>query len=52
LSQGHHGKPWQERVAGAGFRSVGYEILVAVVLILFGLGRRRSMPAATGLSAG
>ena len=42
LSQGHHGKPWQERVAGAGFRSIAYSILVAVVLILWGLGRRRS----------
>jgi (hydroxyamino)benzene mutase len=45
LSQGHHGKPWQERVAGAGFRSISYSILVAVVLILWGLGRRRSVPA-------
>ena len=42
LSEGHHGKPWQERVAGAGFRSMAYSILVAVVLILFGLGRRKS----------
>jgi (hydroxyamino)benzene mutase len=52
LSLGYHGKPWQERVAGAGFRSVAYSILVAVVLIVFGLGRRRSVPVATGLSAG
>jgi hydroxylaminobenzene mutase len=45
LSQGHHGKPWQERVAGVGFRSMAYAILVAVVLILWGLGRRRPVPA-------
>lgn len=41
LSQGHHGKPWQERIAGAGFRSIVYSILLAVVLILRGLGRRQ-----------
>jgi hypothetical protein len=41
LSQGHHGKPWQERIAGAGFRSIAYSILLAVVLILRGLGRRQ-----------
>ena len=45
LSQGHHGKPWQERAAGWGFRSIAYSILVAVVLILWGLGRRRTVPA-------
>ena len=41
LSQRHHGKPWQERVAGAGFRSVTIAIFSAVALILCGLGRRR-----------
>ena len=41
LSQGHHGKPWQEGIAGAGFRSIAYSILLAVVLILGGLGRRQ-----------
>ena len=46
LSQGHHGKPWQERAAGLGFRSIAYSILIAVVLILWGLGRRRTVPAA------
>jgi hydroxylaminobenzene mutase len=50
LSQSHHGKPWQERVAGAGFRSVAYSILVAAVLILWGLGRQRS-PRAIAFSA-
>jgi hydroxylaminobenzene mutase len=39
LSQGHHGKPWQEKLAGAGFRSIAYSILAAVVLILCGLTR-------------
>jgi hydroxylaminobenzene mutase len=42
LSEGHHGKPWQERVAGLGFRSMRNSILVAVVLVLWGLSRRRS----------
>ena len=36
--------------AGEGFRSIAYSILVAVVLILWGLGRRRSLPA-TAVSA-
>jgi hydroxylaminobenzene mutase len=44
LSRGHHGKPWQEGTAEAGFRSIAYSILVAVVLILWGLGPRRTMP--------
>jgi hydroxylaminobenzene mutase len=39
LSQGHQGKPWQEKLAGAGFRSIAYSILAAVVMILWGLGR-------------
>jgi (hydroxyamino)benzene mutase len=43
LSQGHHGKPWQERVALLGFRSMRYSFFIAVVLILWGLGRRRSL---------
>ncbi len=50
LSHGHHGKPWQERIAGAGFRSIAYSILVAGVLILWGLGRGGSVPA-TAISA-
>jgi hydroxylaminobenzene mutase len=45
LSEGHHGKSWQERAVGAGFRSVGYSMFAAVVLILWGLGRRRTVPA-------
>ncbi len=39
LSQGHQGRPWQEKLAGAGFRSIAYSILAAVVLILCGLTR-------------
>jgi (hydroxyamino)benzene mutase len=42
LSEGHHGKPWQEKVAGLGFRSMRNSILAAVVLVLWGLSRRRS----------
>jgi hydroxylaminobenzene mutase len=41
LSEGHHGKPWQEKVAGAGFASIAYAILISVVLVLFGLSRKR-----------
>jgi len=43
LSQGHHGKPWQERIAGVGFRSVTYSILVAVLLLLWGLTGRKPL---------
>jgi hydroxylaminobenzene mutase len=43
LSQGHHGKPWQERFAGAGFRSIAYSILIAVMLLLWGLARRKPL---------
>jgi hydroxylaminobenzene mutase len=46
LSQGHRGKPWQEKVAGAGFRSIAYSILIAVVLVLWGLARRKPLPEA------
>jgi hydroxylaminobenzene mutase len=42
LSEGHRGKPWQEKVAGSGFRSIAYSILVSTVMILWGLGRRTS----------
>ena len=46
LSQGHHGKQWQEKIAGAGFRSMAYSILIAVVLVLWGLARRQPLPSA------
>lgn len=39
LSQGHHGKPWQERLVLLGFRSMRYAFLSAVVLIVSGLTR-------------
>ncbi|WP_244975561.1 hydrogenase [Mycobacterium kubicae] len=45
LSQGHHGKPWQERVVLLGFRSMRYAFLAAVALILVGLARRNAAPA-------
>ncbi|OBI72309.1 hydrogenase [Mycobacterium asiaticum] len=39
LSQGHHGKPWQERLVLLGFRSMRYAFLTAVLLIVSGLTR-------------
>jgi len=41
LSQGHHGKPWQERIVLFGFRSMRYAVLMSVGLILIGLCRRQ-----------
>lgn len=43
LSRGHHGKPSQERLVGAGFRSIAYSILIAVMLLLWGLTRRKPL---------
>ncbi|WP_232070676.1 hydrogenase [Mycobacterium lacus] len=43
LSQGNHGKLWQERVVETGFRSIAYSIVVALVFIVLGLGRRMSL---------
>jgi hydroxylaminobenzene mutase len=51
LSQGHHGKPWQERLAGNGFRSIGISILVSVTLVLVGLSRPPSSPHCAAESA-
>jgi (hydroxyamino)benzene mutase len=51
LSEGHRGKPWQERVAGLGFRSIAYSIVVAVTLVLWGLGRRRPLHGAAVASS-
>jgi hydroxylaminobenzene mutase len=48
LSQGHRGKPWQERLAGTGFRSIAYAILVSVVLIVIGLRNPRKLGAECG----
>jgi hydroxylaminobenzene mutase len=42
LSQGHHGKPWQERCVLLGFRSMRYSFLFGAALILWGLSRRCS----------
>jgi (hydroxyamino)benzene mutase len=38
-SAGHHGRPWQEQIVTVGFASVGIAIVVAVILILWGLRR-------------
>lgn len=53
LSQGHHGKPWQEHIVLFGFRSMRYAFLTSVVLILWGLRRRESPrhPAVTAHAA-
>jgi (hydroxyamino)benzene mutase len=42
VSQGLHGKLWQERVVALGFRSMRNSLFVAVLLVLYGLARRRS----------
>ncbi|BBZ37940.1 hydrogenase [Mycobacterium conspicuum] len=42
LSQGHSGKPWQERVVGLGFRSMRNSLFVGLPLVLWGLIRRRA----------
>lgn len=42
-SAGHHGQPWQERVAAAGFLSVSVTIIAASLLVLWGL-RPQAMP--------
>lgn len=34
---GYHGQPWEESLVGAGFLSVSVLIIVAVVLVLWGL---------------
>jgi hydroxylaminobenzene mutase len=48
LSQGHRGRPWQEKIAGAGFRSIAYSILVAVALVVWGLARRNPLQDGSG----
>lgn len=40
ISAGHHGQPWQEQLAAAGFLSVAIVIITSVVLILWGLRAR------------
>jgi hydroxylaminobenzene mutase len=39
---GHSGQPWQESLVMAGFMSVGITIVVASVLILWGLRKEES----------
>jgi len=36
-SAGHHGQPWQESLAAAGFLSVAIAIIASSVLVLWGL---------------
>ena len=36
-SAGHHGQPWQESLAAAGFLSVAVAIIASSVLVLWGL---------------
>jgi len=36
-SAGHHGQPWQESLAAAGFLSVSIAIIAASLLVLWGL---------------
>lgn len=40
LSAGHHGLPWQESLAAAGFLSVAIAMIAASVLVLWGLRPR------------
>ena len=37
ISAGHHGQPWQEQLAAAGFLSVAIAIIASSVLVLWGL---------------
>ena len=41
-SAGHHGQPWQESLAGAGFLSVAIAIIVASLVVLWGLRAKAS----------
>ncbi len=50
LSEGHHGKPWQERGVLLGFRGLAYAFLTVVVLILWGLTRRQASPVTIPVS--
>lgn len=40
---GHSGQPWQETVVTAGFMTVGVAIVMASILVLWGL-RRKAIP--------
>ena len=40
VAAGHHGRPWQESLAGAGFLSVAVAIIAASLLALWGLRAR------------
>jgi hydroxylaminobenzene mutase len=40
VAAGHHGQPWQETLAGAGFRSVEVAITAASLVVFWGLGAK------------
>lgn len=40
VAAGHHGQPWQETLAGAGFLSVAVAIIAASLFVLWGLRAR------------
>lgn len=43
ISEGHHGRAWQERAVLLGFRSMRYAFFVSVLLVLWGVSRQRSV---------
>jgi hydroxylaminobenzene mutase len=43
---GRHGQPWQESLVTFGFATLGVAIILASILILYGL--RRNAPVVTG----
>lgn len=42
LSAGHHGQPWQESLAAAGFLSVAIAIIASSLLVIWGLRPKAS----------
>ena len=51
ISQGHHGKPWQERAVLLGFRSMRYAVLISVALIFWGVTRQKAVTDAAQTTA-
>lgn len=43
-AMGHRGRPWQEHIVTFGFASLGIAIVVALILILWGLRRNARLP--------
>src|SRR6516165_7336786 len=44
IAAGYKGQPWQERLVGAGFLSVAVSIIIASILVLWGLRTGISLP--------